>query len=224
MVPGPFVPIPAPQVVALGAVGSVPAGLGVVEGDTIPYKPEALEIKKENQKHWLERDPEIKCYLPGVPRATYMPFPFQIFQSKDYMFIAYEYAGATRNIYMKDPGPPPADSWMGQSVGRWEGDTLVVEVTGFNGQTWLDRSGNWHTDALKVTERYRLMGKDHIWYEATLEDPNVYTRPWKISMPLYRRIEPNAQLLQFKCVEFVEELMYGHLRKKPTQPPKEPAK
>jgi hypothetical protein len=224
MVPGPFVPVPAPQVVALGAVGSVPAGLGVVEGDTIPYTPEALEIKKENQKHWLERDPEIKCYLPGVPRATYMPFPFQIFQSKDYFFIAYEYAGATRNIYMKDPGPPPADSWMGQSVGRWEGDTLVVEVTGFNGQTWLDRSGNWHTDALKVTERYRLMGKDHIWYEATLEDPNVYTRPWKISMPLYRRIEPNAQLLQFKCVEFVEELMYGHLRKKPTQPAKEPAK
>jgi hypothetical protein len=224
MVPGPFVPVPAPQVVALGAVGSVPAGLGVVEGDTIPYTPEALEIKKENQKHWLERDPEIKCYLPGVPRATYMPFPFQIFQSKDYFFIAYEYAGATRNIYMKDPGPPPADSWMGQSVGRWEGDTLVVEVTGFNGQTWLDRSGNWHTDALKVTERYRLMGKDHIWYEATLEDPNVYTRPWKISMPLYRRIEPNAQLLQFKCVEFVEELMYGHLRKKPASAPQEPAK
>jgi hypothetical protein len=224
MVPGQFVPVPAPQVVALGAVGSVPAGLGVVEGDTIPYTPEALEQKKENQKNWLQLDPEIKCYLPGVPRATYMPYPFQIFQSKDYFFIAYEYAGATRNIYLKDPGPPPADSWMGQSVGRWEGDTFVVEVTGFNGQTWLDRSGNWHTDALKVTERYKLLGKDHIWYEATLEDPNVYTRPWKISMPLYRRIEPNAQLLQFKCVEFVEELMYGHLRKKPANAPQEPAK
>jgi hypothetical protein len=119
---------------------------------------------------------------------------------------------------MKDPGPPPADSWMGQSVGRWEGDTLVVDVVGFNGQTWLDRSGNHHTDALKVQERYTLRGPDHIWYEATLTDSNVYTRPWKISMPLYRRVEPNAQLLQFKCVEFVEELMYGHLRKKPTQP------
>ncbi len=224
MVPGQFVPVPAPEVVALGAVGSVPAGLGVVEGDEIPYTPEALERKKENQKNWLTLDPEIKCYLPGVPRATYMPFPFQIFQSKDYTFIAYEYAGATRNIYMKDPGPPPADSWMGQSVGRWEGDTLVVDVVGFNGQTWLDRSGNWHTDALKVQERYTMRGPDHIWYEATLTDENVFTRPWKISMPLYRRVEPNAQLLQFKCVEFVEELMYGHLRKKPTNAPKEPAK
>ena len=130
MVPGQFVPVPAPQVVAMGAVGSVPAGLGVVEGDSIPYKPEALEKKKENQKNWLTSDPEIKCYLPGVPRATYMPYPFQIFQSKDYTFFAYEYAGAVRNIYMKDPGPPPADSWMGQSVGRWEGDTLVVDVDG----------------------------------------------------------------------------------------------
>jgi hypothetical protein len=219
MVPGQFVPVPAPEVVSLGAVGSVPAGLGVVEGNEIPYKPDALAKKKENQKNWLTSDPEIKCYLPGVPRATYMPYPFQIVQSKDYTFIAYEYAGAVRNVYMKDPGPPPADSWMGQSVGKWEGDTLVVEATGFNDQTWFDRSGNWHTDALKVTERYTMRDADHILYEATITDPNVFTRPWKISMPLYRRVEPNAQLLQFKCVEFVEELMYGHLRKKPTRPP-----
>ena len=219
MVPGQFVPVPAPKVVALGAVGSVPAGLGVVEGGTIPYKPEALEQKKKNQENWLDEDPEIRCYLPGVPRATYMPFPFQIFQSKDYTFIAYEYAGAVRNIYMKDPGPPPADSWMGQSVGKWEGDTLVVKANGFNDRTWFDRSGNWHSDALVVTERYTLKGPDHIWYEATIEDKNVFTKPWKISMPLYRRVEPNAQLMQFKCVEFVEELMYGHLRKVPTQPP-----
>ena len=223
MVPGQFVPVPAPQVVALGAVGSVPFGLGVVEGGSIPYKPEALEKKKENQKNWLTSDPEIKCYLPGVPRATYMPYPFQIVQSKDYVFFAYEYAGAVRNIYMKDPGPPPADSWMGQSVGKWEGDTLVIEATGFNDQTWFDRAGNWHSDKLKVTERYTPRGPDHLWYEATIEDPNVFTRPWKISMPLYRRVEPNAQLGQFKCVEFVEELMYGDLRKKTTQaaPPKE---
>jgi hypothetical protein len=220
MVPGQFVPVPAPQVVALGATGSVPAGMGVVEGGQIPYKPEALEQKKKNQEKWLEEDPEIKCYLPGVPRANYMPYPFQIFQSKDYTFIAYEYAGATRNIYMKDPGPAPADSWMGQSVGKWEGDTLVVKANGFNDRTWFDRSGNYHTDALTVTERYTLKDADHIWYEATIEDKNVFTKPWKISMPLYRRVEPNAQLMQFKCVEFVEELMYGHLRKNPTQPPK----
>jgi hypothetical protein len=219
MVPGQFVPVPAPQVVALGAVGSVPFGLGVVEGGTIPYKPEALEKKKENQKNWLTSDPEIKCYLPGVPRATYMPYPFQIVQSKEHVFFAYEYAGAVRNIYMKDPGPPPADSWMGQSTGRWEGDTLVIEATGFNDQTWFDRAGNWHSDKLKVTERYTQRGPDHLLYEATIEDPNVFTRPWKISMPLYRRVEPNAQLGQFKCVEFVEELMYGEYRKKPAAAP-----
>jgi hypothetical protein len=219
MVPGQFNPVPAPPVVALGAVGSVPAGLGVVEGGAIPYKPDALEQKKKNQADWMHLDPEVRCYLPGVPRATYMPFPFQIFQSKDYTFIAYEYAGAVRNIYMKDPGPPPADSWMGQSVGKWEGDTLVVTATGFNDQTWFDRSGNFHSDALKVTERYTMRGPDHILYEATIEDPNVFTKPWKISLPLYRRIEKDAQLMQFKCVEFVEELMYGHLRKVPTQPP-----
>src|SRR5215510_7794121 len=156
MVPGQFVPVPAPQVVAMGAVGSVPAGLGIVEGNEIPYKPEALKQRDENKKNWLTSDPEIKCYLPGVPRANYMPYPFQIFQSKDYTFIAYEYAGATRNIYMKDPGPPPTDSWMGQSVGKWEGDTLVVTVTGMNDQTWFDRAGNFHSDALKVTERYTM--------------------------------------------------------------------
>jgi hypothetical protein len=128
-----------------------------------------------------------------------------------------------RNIYMKDPGAPPADSWMGQSVGKWEGDTLVITVTGFNDQTWFDRAGNHHSDALKVTERWTQKGPDHLWYEATIEDPKTFSRPWKISMPLYRRVEPNAQLMQFKCVEFVEELMYGDLRKKPAQPapPKE---
>lgn len=223
MVPGPFVPIPAPEVVKLGAVGSVPAGLGVVEGGEIPYTPAGLAKKKENQANWIKLDPEIKCYLPGVPRATYMPFPFLIAQSKSAIFFAYEYAGAVRNIYLKDPGPPPTDSWMGQSVGKWDGDTLVIEVTGLNDQTWFDRAGNHHSDQLKVTERYTPIGPDHLWYEATIDDPQTFTRPWKISMPLYRRVEPNAQLLQFKCVEFVEELMYGHLRKKPTQPAPQPA-
>jgi len=222
MVPGQFVPVPAPQVVALGAIGSVPGGLGVVEGGVIPYKPEMLGRRQEHQKNWLTSDPEIKCYLPGVPRATYMPHPFQIFQNKDYVFFAYSYAGAVRNIFMKDPGPAVADSWMGQSVGHWEGDTLVVEVRSFNDQSWLDRAGNFHSDALVVVERYTPKGPDHLWYEATLTDPNVFTRPWKISMPLYRNVEPDAQLLQFKCVEFVEELVYGHLRKQPA-PPKEAA-
>ena len=212
---GPYGPLPAAPVLALGAVGSVPPGMGVVEGDEIPYQPSAAAKKKENQENWLARDPEVKCYLPGVPRATYLPYPFQIFQSDRAIFIAYEYAGAARNIYMKDPGPPPVDAWMGQSVGRWDGDTLVVDVTGFNEETWFDRSGNFHSDALHVVERYSLASPDVIAYEATIEDPKVFTRPWKIGMPLYRRLEKNAQLLDFKCVEFVEELMYGQWRKKP---------
>ena len=213
--PGPYGPVPAAAVLALGAVGAVPPSMGVVEGGEIPYKPEALAQKKENQENWLTRDPEIKCYLPGVPRATYMPQPFRIFQSASQMFIAYQYAGAVRNIFLKDPGPAPVDSWMGQSTGHWEGETLVVDATGFNDQSWFDRAGNYHSDALHVVERYTRTSPDVISYEATIEDPKVFTRPWKISMPLYRRQEKNAQILDFKCVEFVEELMYGQWRKTP---------
>ncbi|HEY6393647.1 MAG TPA: hypothetical protein VIX89_20360 [Bryobacteraceae bacterium] len=216
--PGPYGPVPAAAVVALGAVGSVPPSLGVVEGGEIPYKPEALAKKQANQKNWLTSDPEIKCYLPGVPRANYMPQPFRIFQNARQIFFAYQYAGAVRNIFLKDPGPAPVDSWMGQSVGRWEGETLVVDVTGMNDQTWFDRAGNFHSDALHVVERYTRTSPDVISYEATIEDPNVFTRPWKISMPLYRRQEKNAQILEFKCVEFVEELLYGGFRKKPLSP------
>jgi hypothetical protein len=215
MRPGPVVPVPAREVVALGAVGAVPSGSGVVEGGEIPYTPEALAKKKENQENWLARDPEIKCYLPGVPRATYMPFPFQIFQSDSAFFVAYEYAGAVRNIYLKDPGPPQVDTWMGQSVGRWDGDTFVVESNGFNDQTWFDRAGNHHSEALEVVERYTMTGPDHIDYAATIDDPKTFTRAWSVRMPLYRRVEQGARLGQFKCVEFVEELMYGHLRKTP---------
>jgi hypothetical protein len=213
--PGPYGPVPAAAVLALGAVGSVPPGMGIVDGDEIPYKPEALANKKKNQENWLTSDPEVKCYLPGVPRANYMPYPFQILHSAKAIFFAYEYAGATRNVYLKDPGPAPVDSWMGQSVGHWEGETLVIDVTGFNDQTWFDRAGNFHSEKLHVVERFTRTGPDHLRYEATIEDPQVFTRPWKISMPLYRRVERNAQLMDFKCVEFVEELLYGQYRKNP---------
>jgi hypothetical protein len=212
---GPQGPVPAKEVVALGAVGAVPAGLGVVEGGAIPYKPDALARKRDNQQKWLERDPEIRCFLPGVPRATYMPFPFQIFHSESALLFAYEYAGATRNILFKDPGAPPVDSWMGQSVGRWEGDTLVVQVQGLNDSTWFDRAGNHHSDQLRVTERYTPTSPYTMRYEATIDDPQTFTRPWTIAMTLYRRVGADARLQQFKCVEFVEELMYGHLRKEP---------
>lgn len=203
-------------VVALGAAFSIPAGLGVVEGNEIPYLPEALEKKKQNQANWLTADPEVKCYMPGVPRATYMPYPFQIVQTPEHILMAYEFASASRIIYVNGTGEAPVESWMGWSNAKWEGDTLVVDATGFNDQTWFDRAGNHHSDALHVVERYTRTGPDMIQYEATIEDPKTFSRPWKISMPLYRRVEKNAQILEYKCVEFVEELMYGHLRKKTT--------
>jgi len=215
MRPGPVVPVPAKEVVALGAVGSVPAGLGVVEGGTIPYKPEALKQRDANKADWIHKDPEIKCYLPGVPRANYMTLPFQIFQSESAMLIAYEYAGAVRNLLFKDPGPAPVDSWMGQSVAKWEGDTLVVTVTGMNDSTWFDRAGNFHTADMKVVERWTPTGPGVMRYEAEITDPEVFSRPWKMSMNLYKHVGEDARLMQFKCVEFVEELMYGHLRKNP---------
>jgi len=213
MVPGDFVPVPAPAVLAMGAVGSVPASFSVVEGGVIPYKPEALAQRQLNQENWLTSDPEIKCYMPGVPRATYMPHPFQIFQSEQAMFFAYSFAGAVRNVYLEDPGSPPLDAWMGQSYGYWEGDTFVVEVTGLDDRTWFDRAGNYHTYKLKVTERYTLESANVMLYEATIEDPDIFERPWTISMPIYRRLEEGFELPQFKCVEFVEELMYGKYRK-----------
>tara|TARA_Y100000768_G_scaffold381409_1_gene360011 strand:- start:2803 stop:3630 length:828 start_codon:yes stop_codon:yes gene_type:complete len=214
LVDGPVVPLPHPDILALGSVGSIPAGLSVVEGGTIPYKRDALKIREDNKKNWLERDPEIKCYLPGVPRATYMPYAFQIFHSSKALFFAYEYAGATRNIFLEDPGPAPVDSWMGQSWGYWEDNTLVIEASGFNGQTWLDRSGNHHSDKLKVTERYTLINANLMEYEALIEDAETFTRPWKIKMNLYKKVGDDSQLQQFKCVEFVEELIYGEWRAK----------
>jgi len=207
-------------VTALGAAFSVPGGLGVVEGNEIPYTPEAQARQKENAERWLTADPEIKCYLPGVPRATYMPYPFQIVQSgtSNDMLVAYEFASASRIIRMNTTAESPIDTWMGWSRGQWEGDTLVVDVTSFDGQSWFDRAGNFQSDRLHVVERYTLVTPDAIRYDVTIEDPELYTRPWKMSMPIYRRLEKDAQLVEYKCVEFAEELMYGHLVKQPRLP------
>ena len=199
----------------LGASAAVPAGLGIVDGGPIPYLPEALAKRDENFANRLSLDPEIKCYLPGVPRATYMPFPFQIIQSTQHIMMVHEYAGAVRTIYMEDHTLPPAPSWMGWSNGSWDGETLVIDTRGFNDQTWFDRAGNFHSDALHVTERFTARSADTLMYEVMIEDPNVFTRPWTMSMPLYRRVEADAEVLEFRCVEFVEDLIYGHLRKQP---------
>jgi hypothetical protein len=212
-----------------GTYDAEPAGQSILEGGQIPYKPEMLAKKKANFEEravvdvtavdadwYTTGDPELKCYLPGVPRATYMPFPFQIVQGNgSYILIAYEYASTTRTIGMNSNDKPPVDSWMGLSRGHWEGDTLVVDVVGFNDLTWFDRSGDFHSDALHVVERYTPVSPYHLQYEATIDDPKVFTRPWKISLPLYRRVDKGAQLLEDKCVPFAEELLYGKLRKTP---------
>jgi hypothetical protein len=207
-----------------GALFAQPAGPGIVEGNELPYQPAALAKKKDNFEKRFVRvnsdgvrleplDPEAKCYLPGVPRATYMPFPFQIIQGNKKIVIAYEFSSASRIIPLEKVGEAPTDSYMGWSAGRWEGDTLVVDVTGFNDKTWFDRAGNFHSDALHVVERYTPASADVVRYEATIEDPKVFTRPWKMSFPLYRRQDKNAQFMEFKCMPFAEDLLYDHLRK-----------
>ena len=222
----PHAAAPSPFPAILGEYGAQPAGLGVVEGGKIPYQPWAAEKKKENFKNRLTRttnredneskgDPEAKCYLPGVPRATYMPYPFRIVQTAKQVLIAYEFASATRIVYMDRKPKVPDYTWMGWSVGHWDGDTLVVDVTDQNDRTWFDRAGNFHSEALHVVERYTASSPYHLLYEAIIEDPKVFTRPWTIRMPLYRRIEPDAKLLEFKCVEFSEEFLYGHFIDRP---------
>jgi hypothetical protein len=200
-----------------GAIGAEPAGESVVDGGAIPYKPAALEKKKANFAARRTNDPEAKCYMPGIPRANYMPYPFQIVQTPRGIMFVYEFASANRLVNMGKPEEAGSDTWMGTNNGHWEGDTLVVDVTGLNGLAWFDRAGDFASNQLHVVERYTPVDPYHLNYEATIEDPSVFTRPWKISMPLYRKVEKNAQLLEFKCVEFAEELLYGKFKKEPAK-------
>jgi hypothetical protein len=204
----------------LGAIAAIPAGRSVVRGGTIPYKPEALAKRNENRSNWPAADPEAKCYMLGVPRVTYHNMPFQIFQGPDAsgsadsdLLMVYPFAAANRVIYMKDQTELPVDSWMGKSMGKWEGDVLVVTTKWQNGQSWLDRAGNFASNQLTVTERFRLQGPNHIAYEATLDDPQTFTRPWTIEMPLYRIVDQQTQLLEHKCVPFADTLLYKDLLK-----------
>ena len=203
----------------LGAIGAIPPGQGVVVGGAIPYQDEARQQRDENFANRMSADPEAKCFMPGVPRATYLPYPMQIIQGDRKILMIYGFADANRTIHMDkdDPEPPPLDSWMGRSHGRWEDDTLVVDAEGFLGEGWFDRAGNFASNRLRVQERYTPMGPNVIRYEATIEDPTVFTRPWDISLLLYRRLEENARVLEFKCIEYSEDLLYGHLRSEPTR-------
>ena len=203
-----------PVTTVIGAHGGIPAGTSVVIGGDIPYLPDALETRNANRADWANLDPAAKCFIPGIPRLTYMPAPLQILQTDTEIFIAYEWGGNSRSIFMDRPGTSaPLPSWIGYSLGKWVGDTLVVDVTSQMPDTWFDAAGNYHSGALHVEERYALMGENHIQYEATITDSEVFSRPWTIRMPLYRRLEENARILEFKCVEFGEDLLYDHLRR-----------
>lgn len=183
------------------------AGLSVVEGREIPYRPEALATKRENFRNQETADPMAKCYLPGVPRVMYLPVPFQLFQTSRFITIVPEYTHSVRTIFV-DGSTHLEDIqfWMGDSRGRWEGDTLVVDVTNFNGKTWLDMAGNFHSDALHVVERFTLVDADTIQYEAAMEDPNVFTRPWKIGMPISRvRPSERPEILEYECADLLSE-------------------
>jgi len=189
---------------SLDGHSGVPPGKGVVEGNEIPYKPEALAQKKKNYEKRDTEDPGFaQCYLPGVPRATYMPYPFEIIQNPQTVGIRYQFARAVRTIDLAGKsrewleGWP--DFWMGDSRGKWEGDTLVVDVRKLDERTWFDHAGNFHTENLHVVERYSPIDRDHIQYEATMDDPGVFTRPWKISMPLYRIIDRNPEVFEWDC-------------------------
>lgn len=204
----------------LGSIGAIPAGQSVVTGGTIPYLPEALAKREENQAGWPKSDPVAACYMPGIPRATYMPFPFQIVQGDGDILFVYSFAAANRPVHMSDHlsyDEVPVDQWMGWSNGHWEDDTLVVEVIANDDRTWLDRAGNHHSYQMNVTERYTLVNENHIQYAATIEDPLTFSEPWTLAMPLYRLVEPNAELLEYKCVEFSEPLLYGEFLKEPIE-------
>jgi len=179
-----------------------PPGRGVVEGGKIPYQPWALEKRAENfaSRHVL--DPRLKCYTLGTPRGQYYPEPFQIFQRPRDITILYQFGHSVRTIHTNGTKAPEGGNrlyWLGDSRGRWEGDTLVVDVTHFNDKTWFDRAGNFHSEALHVVERWTPIGPDHIEYQATIHDPKVFTRPWTINVLLYRQKEENFQLIENYC-------------------------
>ena len=217
-----------PYPALLGAWGAEPGGQSIIEGGVIPYRPEALARRKANVDARVtpsvpgdgvdppRGDPELKCWMPGVPRSMYMPYPFQIVQTPESVLITHEFNGSTRVVRMNWPEESPVDNtfFMGWSRGRWDGDTLVIDVTGLSDKNWLDRAGNFHSDAAHIVERITPVSPYHLSYEAIIEDPKVYTKPWKISFPLYRRMDRNIQLMEFKCQPFVEELIYGRFTKR----------
>ncbi len=170
----------------------------IAEGHEIPYLAEALEREQKSNRV----DPMAHCAMPGVPRINYLPFPLQIVQRPGLVVILYEYLHNQRLIQTTPREHLEGiDLWMGDSVGRWEGDTLVVDVADLGDKTWLDSARHTHSDALHVVERYTRTGPDTMRYEATLEDPKTYAKPWKIGMTLHRNTQPGFELREQECTE-----------------------
>ena len=147
-----------------------------------------------------------RCLLTGVPRINFRPLPFEIVQLPDRVIMLYEIHHAFR-IIPTDGRPPPEDaepSYLGESVARWDGDTLVVDVTSFNDKTWLTGVGTIHTEDLRVTERYTRDSFDTIRYEVTMEDPAVFTRPWTLRETF--RLRPGERIREYECIESNEDL------------------
>jgi len=186
---------------AHGPRPDAPPGLGIVEGGSIPYTPAGLAQKQKNYAARAAADPRNKCFTLGVLRGTYSGEPFQIFQRPRDLTLLYQFGHPVRTIHTNGTRHPDGhiDFWLGDSRATWEGDTLVVDVNDFNGETWLDRAGNHHSDALHVVERWRLIDANTLEYRATLDDATVYTRPWSLSVLLHRRREPGAQILENYC-------------------------
>ena len=178
---------------------------GVVEGGEIPYRPEAAAKRRENFTNRKTADPLNSCFMPGVPRIMYVEYPYHIFQTRDHVAITFEWSQVYRLIYTNGKaGPVGIESWMGDSRGRWEGDTLVVDVKSHNDRTWFDAAGNHHSDALSLVERYTMQDADTIQYEVTVTDPKVFTKPWKLKVPLVRQ-KDKARILEYQCQAEKEE-------------------
>jgi len=191
------------------ATFGVPAGRGVIvdpPDGMLPYLPAAVAKRQENLRNRAALDPLNKCYKPGVPRITYLHFPFQILQTPQFVTFVHEYIHNTRTVYLnRKTHLEGLDFWNGDSIGRWEGNTLVVDVADFNDQTWLDASGNYHSEALHLEERYTRSDPDTITYEVTITDPKVFSRPWKMSVLLYRHKERNFRILEYECHAYAED-------------------
>jgi hypothetical protein len=188
-----------------------PPGPGVVEGGRIPYLPEALEKRKRNFEARHKDDPRLKCWTLGTPRGIYYPEPFQILQRESDVTIVFQFGHSVRTIHTNGTLHPKEENqefWLGDSRGHWEGDTLVVDVRDFTEETWLDRSGNFHSTALHVVERWKFLDANTIEYRATLEDPNVFSEPWTLSVILHRHREKNFQLIENYCYTIPYEKYY----------------